>query len=100
MKRVWPIIAVSDVPASAQWYMNLLGAQQTHPGSTAFDQIVDDDGAPCPVGVPGRVARKDGKRIDSLDHIHVSDPVIVHLKDIIKRVKHLEGGEDNGEPMI
>jgi hypothetical protein len=44
MKRVWPIIAVSDVPVSAQWYMNLLGARQTHPGGTKFDQIVDEDG--------------------------------------------------------
>ena len=44
MKRVWPIIAVSDVPASARWYMALLGAQQTHPGGTHFDQIVDQDG--------------------------------------------------------
>ena len=44
MKRVWPIIAVANVPASAKWYMNLLGAQQTHPGGTTFDQIVDEDG--------------------------------------------------------
>lgn len=44
MKRVWPIIAVSDVPASARWYVDLLSAQQTHPGGTQFDQIVDDDG--------------------------------------------------------
>jgi catechol 2,3-dioxygenase-like lactoylglutathione lyase family enzyme len=44
MKRVWPIIAVMDVPASAHWYMNLLGAKQTHPGGTVFDQIVDEDG--------------------------------------------------------
>jgi hypothetical protein len=44
MKRIWPIIAVVDVPTSAKWYMNLLGAQQTHPGSTTFDQIVDEDG--------------------------------------------------------
>jgi len=44
MTRVWPIIAVADVPASAQWYMGLLGAQQSHPGGTTFDQIVDEDG--------------------------------------------------------
>lgn len=44
MKRVWPIIAVSDVPASARWYMDLLGARQTHAGGTTFDQIVDEDG--------------------------------------------------------
>ena len=45
MKRVWPIIAVADVLASAKWYMHLLGAKQTHPGGTAFDQIVDEDGS-------------------------------------------------------
>lgn len=44
MKRVWPIIAVSDVPASAQWYMNLLGAGQTHPGNIKFDQVIEGDG--------------------------------------------------------
>lgn len=44
MKRVWPILAVSDVPESAAWYMRLLQARQTHPGGTVFDQIVDLDG--------------------------------------------------------
>ena len=44
MKRTWPIIAVSDVPASARWYMRLLDSEQTHPEGTQFDQIVDDDG--------------------------------------------------------
>ena len=38
------MIAVADVPASAAWYMELLGAEQTHAGGTTFDQIVDDDG--------------------------------------------------------
>lgn len=44
MKRVWPIIAVADVPSSVAWYMQLLDAQQTHPGATVFDQIIDTDG--------------------------------------------------------
>lgn len=44
MKRTWPIIAVSDVPKSAAWYLQLLGGRQTHPGDTVFDQIVDTDG--------------------------------------------------------
>jgi len=44
MKRVWPIIAVANVPASANWYIDLHGAKQTHPGGTQFDQIVDEDG--------------------------------------------------------
>ena len=43
MKRLWPIIAVSDVTRSAAWYMELLEAQQTHPGNEVFDQIVDSD---------------------------------------------------------
>ena len=43
MKRVWPIIAVSDVPRSAAWYMRLLAARQTHAGAAVFDQIVDTD---------------------------------------------------------
>lgn len=44
MKRVWPIIAVSDVPESAGWYMRLLAADQTHAGGRIFDQVVDSDG--------------------------------------------------------
>lgn len=44
MKRVWPIIAVANVPVSARWYMQLLGGAQTHPGGTVFDQIIDGDG--------------------------------------------------------
>jgi len=42
------------------------------------------------VGVPGRITKQDGKKIDAMDHIHVSDPVMVHMKDILKRLKHLE----------
>ena len=44
MKRNWPIIAVTDVVRSAGWYIQLLEAQQTHPGETIFDQILDMDG--------------------------------------------------------
>lgn len=43
------------------------------------------------VGVPGRVTRQEGKKIDFLlDHVHVQDPVMIHLKDLIKRVKTTE----------
>lgn len=44
MKRVWPIIAVADVPKSAAWYRRLLEGQETHPGATVFNQIVDRTG--------------------------------------------------------
>jgi serine O-acetyltransferase len=43
------------------------------------------------VGVPGHVTKQDGKRIDlMMDHAHVSDPIMQHLKDIIQRVRDLE----------
>jgi len=29
---------------STAWYRTLLDAQQTHPGATVFDQVVDDEG--------------------------------------------------------
>lgn len=43
------------------------------------------------VGVPGHVTKQDGKKIDLLmDHAHVSDPIMQHMKDLIRRVKTLE----------
>ncbi len=43
------------------------------------------------VGVPGHITKQDGKKIDLLmDHTHVSDPIMQHMKDLIKRVKTLE----------
>ncbi len=44
MKRNWPMIAVADVTASANWYARLLDATDNHPRATVFDQIVDRDG--------------------------------------------------------
>ena len=42
------------------------------------------------VGVPGHVTKKDGMKIDLMDHVHVSDPVMQHMKDMLKRIKNLE----------
>lgn len=43
------------------------------------------------VGVPGHVTKQDGQKIDlMMDHVHVSDPVMQHMKDLIRRVKTLE----------
>ncbi|QAT18035.1 serine O-acetyltransferase [Candidatus Velamenicoccus archaeovorus] len=43
------------------------------------------------VGVPGRITRQDGKKIDRLlDHIHVLDPLMQSLEDLEERVKDLE----------
>lgn len=45
------------------------------------------------VGVPGHITKKDGKRVDPMDHGGVSDPVMVHMKDMIKRIKTLEDSQ-------
>ena len=43
------------------------------------------------VGVPGHLAKYDGKRIDQdLDHIHAGDPIMHNLEKLLKRIKTLE----------
>jgi serine O-acetyltransferase len=43
------------------------------------------------VGVPGRITKQDGKKIDvSLDHVHVLDPIMQAIEELQDRVKKLE----------
>ncbi len=43
------------------------------------------------VGVPGRITKQDGKKIDvSLDHIHILDPLVQSLEELEKRIEKLE----------
>ena len=43
------------------------------------------------VGVPGRITRQDGKKIDvSLDHIHTLDPILQNIEELEKRLDELE----------
>jgi len=43
------------------------------------------------VGVPGRITKQDGKKIDlSLDHIHVLDPIMESINELKKRISDLE----------
>ena len=43
------------------------------------------------VGVPGRITKQDGKKIDiSLDHIHVLDPIMQTIEELEKRIDNLE----------
>ncbi|MBU0709515.1 MAG: serine O-acetyltransferase [Candidatus Omnitrophica bacterium] len=45
------------------------------------------------VGVPGRVTKQDGRKIeDSLDHIHVLDPIKQTIEELEKRIEKLEKG--------
>ncbi|MCU0650763.1 MAG: serine O-acetyltransferase [Candidatus Omnitrophica bacterium] len=43
------------------------------------------------VGVPGRITKQDGKKIDvSLDHIHILDPLMQNLDELERRIDQLE----------
>jgi serine O-acetyltransferase len=43
------------------------------------------------VGVPGRITRQEGKKIEiSLDHIHVLDPIMQSIEELEKRIEKLE----------
>ncbi|MBM3250020.1 MAG: serine O-acetyltransferase [Candidatus Omnitrophica bacterium] len=45
------------------------------------------------VGVPGRITKQDGKKIDiSLDHIHILDPIMQSIEELEKRIEKLEKG--------
>ncbi|MDP8266301.1 MAG: serine O-acetyltransferase EpsC [Candidatus Aceula meridiana] len=46
------------------------------------------------VGVPGRVTKQDGKKIDNtMDHVHVLDPVWQQLEELRKKIEQLEKGK-------
>ncbi len=43
------------------------------------------------VGVPGKITRQDGKKIDtSLDHIHILDPIMQSMDALEKRIEKIE----------
>jgi serine O-acetyltransferase len=43
------------------------------------------------VGVPGRITKQEGKKIEiSLDHIHILDPIMQNIEELERRVKELE----------
>jgi serine O-acetyltransferase len=46
------------------------------------------------VGVPGRVTRQDGKKIEvNLDHAHILDPLMQTIEELEKRIRKLEGNK-------
>ena len=49
------------------------------------------------VGIPGRITKQEGQKIDSLlDHAHVNDPVMENMSKLLKRLKSLE--DKTGHP--
>ena len=42
------------------------------------------------VGTPARVVKRDGKRVDNLDQIHIPDPISQEFEKLYKRIEELE----------
>ncbi|MFH0763715.1 MAG: serine O-acetyltransferase [Candidatus Omnitrophota bacterium] len=78
------------VGAGAKVLGNITIGDNSYIGSNA---VVIKDVPPdsTVVGVPGRVTKQDGKKLDvSLDHIHVLDPILQDLDELKKRLDELE----------
>ena len=46
------------------------------------------------VGVPGRVTKQDGKKMETmLDHVHVFDPIMQKIEELQKKIEELEKGK-------
>ncbi len=56
-------------------------------GSVVLHEIPDNCTA---VGAPARVVKRDGKRVDNLDQIHMPDPVAQEFEKLYKRIEQLE----------
>jgi len=78
------------VGAGAKVLGNILIGDNSYIGANAV-VIKDVPSNSTVVGVPGRITRQDGKRIDTLlDHVHVLDPVIQQMEDLQKKIQDLE----------
>lgn len=56
-------------------------------GAVVLEEIPPNSTA---VGVPARVVKRDGVRVDELDQVHVPDPVRQEIERLEERIKELE----------
>lgn len=56
-------------------------------GSVVLHPIPENSTA---VGTPARVVKRDGKRVDELDQVHIPDPVSQEFEKLYKRIEELE----------
>jgi len=78
------------IGAGAKVLGNITVGDNSYIGSNA---VVIKDVPPnsTVVGVPGRITKQDGKKIDiSLDHAHVLDPIMQNIEELEKRIEKLE----------
>ncbi|MDO8535981.1 MAG: serine O-acetyltransferase EpsC [Candidatus Omnitrophota bacterium] len=78
------------VGAGAKILGNIKIGDNSYIGSNAV-VIKDVPDNSTVVGVPGRITKQDGKKIElSLDHVHVLDPLLQEIDDLKKRLDNLE----------
>jgi serine O-acetyltransferase len=78
------------VGAGAKVLGNITIGDNSYIGSNAV-VIKDVPPGSTVVGIPGRVTKQDGKKIDvKLDHIHVLDPILQEMEEIKRRIEKLE----------
>lgn len=78
------------IGAGAKVLGNITISDNSYIGSNAV-VIKDVPANSTVVGVPGRITKQEGKKIDiSLDHIHVLDPILQDLDELKKRIERLE----------
>ena len=78
------------IGAGAKVLGNITVGDNSYIGSNA---VVIKDVPPnsTVVGVPGRITKQDGKKMDvSLDHIHTLDPILQEMEELKKRLDKLE----------
>ena len=78
------------IGAGAKVLGNITIADNTYIGANAV-VIRDVPVNSTVVGVPGRITKQDGKKIElNLDHIHILDPLMQNIEELQKRIEDLE----------
>ncbi|MFA6358324.1 MAG: serine O-acetyltransferase EpsC [Candidatus Omnitrophota bacterium] len=78
------------VGAGAKVLGNIVIGDNSYIGANAV-VIKDVPSNSTVVGIPGRITKQDGKRMDiQLDHVHVLDPIMQSIDDLEERIKNIE----------
>lgn len=78
------------IGAGAKVLGNIMVGDDSYIGANAV-VIKDVPANSTVVGVPGRITKQEGKKIDiSLDHIHILDPIMQNIEELEKRIEKLE----------
>ncbi|MFH1855671.1 MAG: serine O-acetyltransferase [Candidatus Omnitrophota bacterium] len=80
------------VGAGAKILGNIIIGDNSYIGANAV-VIKDVPHNSTVIGVPGRITKQDGRKIEvSLDHIHILDPLVGSMENLEKRINKLEEG--------